>query len=145
MNPSNAPTPVTLSNGSVVIVTPLSERDMMAIFNFVRQKELTRLLTAIPKDVDVETKKMMVKLAYEQSNQFNISGSSAIWQDYDVMRQAFYFALRKETVGMTPEKVDVILESDVDKSAVLSALNNAPQDDSDSDSGTGDEEQKKTE
>ena len=77
MNPSNAPTPVTLSDGSVVIVSPLTAKDMATIFNFVRQKELSRLLTAIPKDTDPETKKMMIKLAYEESSQFSRPGWSA--------------------------------------------------------------------
>lgn len=144
MNPSNAPTPVTLSDGSIVIVSPLTSRDMMTIFNFVRQKELTRLLAAIPKDTDIDTRKMMITLAYEESRQFSIADNSVIWQDLEVMKQAFFIALKKETMGMTLEKVDSIMQDEKNMELILSAINNRSKDDADS-SGTDSEAQKKTE
>lgn len=144
MNPTNAPTPVTLSDGSVVIVSPLTAKDMTTIFNFVRQKELSRLLTAIPKDTDPETKKMMIKLAYEESSQFSIADNSVIWQDLEVIRQTFFLALKKETMGMTLEKVDSIMQEEKNMELILSAINGKPKDDNDS-SGTDSETQKKTE
>ncbi len=126
MNPTNAPTPVTLSDGSVVIVSPLTSRDMTTIFNFVRQKELTRLLAAIPKDAEVETRKMMIKLAYEDSRDFRVDDKAQFWVDPDVQRQAFYISLVKETKGMTFEKIDSIMEVPEDQSAILSAMNREP-------------------
>lgn len=142
MNPSNAPTPVTLSDGSIVIVSPLTSRDMMTIFNFVRQKELTRLLAAIPKDTDVETRKMMIKLAYEESNQFSIADNSVIWQDLEVIKQTFFLALRKDTMGITLEKVDSLMQDESNVEAILSAINSKPKDE---EPVTDSEAQKKTE
>lgn len=143
MNPTNAPTPVTLSDGSVVIVSPLTAKDMTTIFNFVRQKELSRLLTAIPKDTDPETKKMMIKLAYEESSQFSIAENSVIWQDLEVIKQTFFLALKKETMGMTLEKVDSIMQDEKNMELILSAINGKPKDDDST--GADSETQKKTE
>lgn len=143
MNPTNAPTPVTLSDGSVVIVSPLTAKDMTTIFNFVRQKELSRLLTAIPKDTDPETKKMMIKLAYEESSQFSIADNSVIWQDLEVIKETFFLALKKETMGMTLEKVDSIMQDEKNMELILSAINGKPKDDDST--GADSETQKKTE
>lgn len=121
-NPSAAPVPVRLSDGQVVIVTPLTAQDVMAVLQFGRQRELQLMLSAIPRDADEQTRKMMTQTAFTESRNFDVN-SASFWNDTEVIQMVLYFSLRHAHTDMKPEKASKLTENAADWNTLLSALN----------------------
>lgn len=126
-NAAAAPVPVKLESGKIVIVTPLTSQDVMSVLRFGRQRELQAMLSAIPKDADEPTRRMMTQVAFEDSRNFDVN-SSVFWSDAEVLQMVLHFALKHAHSDMTPEKAAKFAENPNDWNSLLSALNGEVQD-----------------
>lgn len=121
-NASAAPSPVRLSDGNIVILSPLTAQDVTSVLQFARQRELRNMLSAIPPEADVKTRKMMTQTAFEESRNFDVNDTS-LWEDMEVLKMVLYFSLRHNHADMTVEKVSKLMENQEDWALMMAALN----------------------
>ncbi len=129
-NPTTASIPVTLSDGSIIIVSPLTVKDLTSLYQSARMRFLQELLRAIPKDIPSAFRREMIAEAYETSQKMEVGGDE-FFENFENVAQAVYLATRKETVGMTPEKAEKILENMDNWDALVVAISSEPETETD--------------
>lgn len=106
-NPTAAPVPVTLSNGEIFLCSPLTVSDQMSLLKYARQHELSIKLSAIPQDVPESMRTEMIRIAYESSNQMDISDEK-LWEEPEMIQRAIFLSIRRKHPNITISTVSAI-------------------------------------
>lgn len=117
-----APTPVTLENGDVYLISPLTARDLMTIFKKAKQERLSSILDAIPKSLPSRQREAIIKVALQEMDAVDIQQNS-IWTDVEVLKLACWLSLRKKHPNLTSAQSEKILQNEKDFQNIVDALN----------------------
>lgn len=120
-NPTAAPVPVTLSNGEIFLCSPLTVSDQMSLLKYARQHELSIKLSAIPQDVPASIRSEMIRIAYESSNQMDISDEK-LWEEPEMIQRAIFLSIRRKHPNITISTVSAITNNPEDLEAILEAI-----------------------
>lgn len=131
----SAPTPVILRDGRCMIVSPLSEMDLIGFLKHQQQERLTTFLRAIPLELPEKERANLAKIAMQESSKFELTEFSMDPSDMPI----FVFLSLKKKNAVTLEQVREICSDPEDFAAIMQMLASGDGD------GEDDGEQKKSE
>ena len=132
--------PVRLSNGELIIVSPLSNRDLISLFKLVQKKNLESLVAAIPKDLPTVLYRAAYAEAIKLSKEFDIDNIGKALQemmDEDIIQTMLLLAIQKNYKGDASKKALEIMDNQDDINSVMGAINGQGKD-MEEDEGEGD-------
>ena len=118
--------PVRLSNEELIIVSPLSNRDLISIFKLIQKKNLESLVAAIPKDLPTALYRAAYAEAIKLSKEFDIDNIGKALQemmDEDIIQTMLLLAIQKNYKGDASKKALEIMDNQDDLNSVRGAIN----------------------
>lgn len=138
-----APTPVTLENGDIYLVSPLTARDFTTIFKKIKQERLSTILEAIPKSLPAKQREEIIKVSLQEMDAVDVQKES-VWTDVEVLKLACWLALRKKHPELTSAQSEKLLQDENNLLKVLEVLNPSQKNVEESEEAKTDDDEKKT-
>ena len=120
-----APTPVTLGNGDVYLVSPLTARDFTTIFKKIKQERLSSILEAIPRSLPAKQREEIIKVSLQEMDAIDVQKES-VWTDVEVLKLACWLGLRKKHPDLTSAQSEKLLQDENNMLKILEVLNPSP-------------------
>lgn len=104
---TGASTPVIFSNGFELYLSPLSDKDITELDNWIRARYLHIQRTGIPKDADEETKERIERIAQQTAATLNwyIGYGASMMASIDGLCRILYQASRKNQPKLTYDEL----------------------------------------
>ena len=121
-NFSASPMPVTLQDGTVYLVSPLTSSELLSIIKTFRKNFIQEQMNSIPLEWSAADKAAVAKSIYEEAKKITMEDNEFL-DSFETIRLVVFYAIRRNHPDFSLEKAEKLASNPEDMAVIMKALN----------------------